>query len=240
MRTVDDADAPKKYVNQLVNIQVEAEVVTDILYEGRCDGATLKHLLQAQCAHAQEMVLVNADQQAAREVLSYCAEHGASMQIQHPRVGERADVTSSTSMYRVRIDDELIASLDFTDTGEYKVAAVEGVIEEGAVNPAKRQRTDAPHKRSQLPVLRRCRAEEGSAGHRAVYIGDVALRDLSTQLKAHGWRAEFTRGSLIVGIRDGGRVVVRRGQKGTVAVGGVFTPEWFRFRERLRGNYKVL
>lgn len=241
-RTVNDNDAPKKYVNQLVNIQVQAQVITDILYEGRCDGATLKHLLQAQCAHTQEMVLIHADQQAAREVLSYCAEHGSSMEIQHPRVGERADVTSSTSMYRIRIDDDLINALDFTDTGEYKVAAVEGVIEEGtAPEPAKRRRTDVqPHRRSQLPRLRRCRPGEGAGGHRAVYIGDVALRDLSAQLKLHGWRAEFTRGSLIVGIRDGGRVVVRRGSKGTVAVGGVFTPEWFRFRERLRGNYKVL
>eukprot|EP01062_Namystynia_karyoxenos_P065852 TRINITY_DN59906_c0_g1_i1.p2 TRINITY_DN59906_c0_g1~~TRINITY_DN59906_c0_g1_i1.p2 ORF type:complete len:849 (+),score=361.06 TRINITY_DN59906_c0_g1_i1:83-2548(+) len=237
-RSLDELEPPKKYVSNLVHMTVRAKIVTEALYDGRADAETLKHLLSTQCPHAQEMVLVNGTPSGLRDVAQACSLHSPAT-VLLPKVGERTDITSSTSMYRIRVGDELFRELEFTNTGEYKVAVVEGIIDdnEAGVPAAKRQRVEM---RSQLPLLRQCQADEQLGGHRAVFIGDLALRDLSAQLKAHGWRAEFKKGCLIVGIRDSGSVVVRRANRGVLAVGGVLSLEWYKFRDRLRGHFKVL
>eukprot|EP01065_Artemidia_motanka_P027661 TRINITY_DN32854_c0_g1_i1.p1 TRINITY_DN32854_c0_g1~~TRINITY_DN32854_c0_g1_i1.p1 ORF type:complete len:856 (+),score=313.48 TRINITY_DN32854_c0_g1_i1:110-2569(+) len=235
---IDDRDAPKKHKSKLVSVWVEAKVVTGLHFGGRADGDTLKHLIALQCPHAQELVIVNTPPSTARGLIQHCSDHQQA-RFHHPRTLERVEVTSSTSMFRIRIGDDLIEDLDFTNTGEYKVASVEGIVAEGAAPQAKRQRT-GPHQRNQLPLLRKCDADEERGGHKAVFIGELALRDLSGQLKQHGWRAEFRKGCLVGGVRESGSIVVRRGAKSTIAVGGSLSPEWFKFRERLRSNFKVL
>lgn len=91
-----------------------------------------------------------------------------------PRVGERVDATSVTSLYKVRIKDSLYNSLPFvkviesSSQREYSVSFLDGKIH---------ILSDA------LPILEEIpKQQQQQLGHDAVFIGDLKLSDFKLTL----------------------------------------------------------
>eukprot|EP01063_Lacrimia_lanifica_P032735 TRINITY_DN5640_c1_g2_i1.p1 TRINITY_DN5640_c1_g2~~TRINITY_DN5640_c1_g2_i1.p1 ORF type:complete len:815 (+),score=356.91 TRINITY_DN5640_c1_g2_i1:129-2573(+) len=227
-KTVDELTPPKKYEKQTLSVDVLA-AVEYIPFEGVCDGSTLKHIL-TQNAHTQRIIIINSEAKPAGELTEYCKSH-CTADVVRPGLGQRIDVTPSTRLYRVRVADKLVAGLRFHDARDYKIAVVSGSLQPGeddALLPeAKRRKTDA------LPVLT---TGSSTAGQRATFIGDLTLRELSSQMRNLGHHPEYRRGSLLCDKQ----LAVRRGDKGAMSLNGVLTTDWFQLRAALRKNFTVL
>lgn len=80
-----------------------------------------------------------------------------------------------------------------------------------------------------------------SAGHPAIYIGDVKLSNFRQKLHDCGFRAEFKGGALIVN----GTVALRREQSvgagnPSIHIEGALSEDYFKVRELLYSQYHIL
>ena len=129
----------------------KANIMLDIDFEGRSDGRSIKAILTHVAP--RKLILVRGSQAAIylsylRSLLpplssplrfyfidhhnDHLAQH-AELTLKHicksvvvPNVAECVDLTSDTSIFKLRLKDALLDSLDFAEVGDYELAYVDG------------------------------------------------------------------------------------------------------------------
>jgi len=86
-----------------------------------------------------------------------------------PRLGEEVDVTSDTNIFKIRLKDELLNSLDFRMVDDYELAWVDAVVKE-----------EGDEMVLDLPDV------GDRKRWRDVYVGDVKLANFVDVLRAAG------------------------------------------------------
>ena len=196
-KTVDELDLPKKYVAQQVSADVRAKVVY-VPYEGLTDANTIRHVLKANCASAQQIIAIHGSEEDTTAMVDYCGKE-CSAPVFAPRVGETVDVTPKMVTLKVAVNDAMYSALDFVQVRDYRLASVEGALgkadeqveEEGG--PRKRR---CGNDRAAIPVLS-FSGKKQTEGHPATFVGDVKMRELSRQLRSEGFQQEMRKSSFL-------------------------------------------
>ena len=100
-----------------------------------------------------------------------------------PKPLERVDVSSDTTIYKLKIKDSLYDTLHYHQVNDYQIAFVSGQIH------YPEQATGHP-----IPMLEE---DPNPPGHMPSFIGDVKLTDLKQVLAEHGYRSDLYGGVLV-------------------------------------------
>jgi hypothetical protein len=166
--------------------------------------------------------------------------------------GTATDASSHAALYRLKIDDAIIATVKPTRVGGYDVARVGGVLR----TPAQLRRGVAAVLEPPPPPTRGwgapashppagdtgtgAGAAAGADGHRRVAlvsVGPVKLSDLRAALSKEGEPASLSGGALLV---DGGRVRLSKPEPRRIVIEGEFGQAFLRARKRAFGHLAAI
>ncbi|TPX34148.1 hypothetical protein SmJEL517_g03138 [Synchytrium microbalum] len=121
---------PNKVVEETVDIAVRCNVMYVDL-EGRADGNSVRNIIPP--LQARKLILIHGTEEATASLQqSFIENSQVTDDVYAPIVGEAINVSSSTNIYRVRLTDTLVSSLQIKPLDEYSLAYVTGVVR----NPA--------------------------------------------------------------------------------------------------------
>ena len=123
-------ETPTKVVYDELRIEIRCQVA-DIDFEGRSDGESIARIL----AHVKprQLVLVHGSLEDCEHLAQACkANTDMHLEDVHmPAVGETVLVTSARDIYRIRLRDALVSSLQFSKVDGHEVAWLQGVCSMG-------------------------------------------------------------------------------------------------------------
>eukprot|EP00741_Cyanophora_paradoxa_P019483 tig00021127_g18808.t1 len=210
-------EVPTKCVVREVEIDVRAGV-TFIDFEGRSDGGSLKNILRHVAP--RKIILVHGSEEATVALAAYCSKHIVPSVIA-PSNGERSNVTSESQVYKVKLKESLMASLEFHGIGQYDVAYLDAAA-------------TLPEEMVGLPVLDAVPPALAKP-HASILVGDVRLSDFKQVLSTAGVHAEFAVQNALL---CNGQIVVRKAsEQQRVVLEGPIGEDFFRVRSLLYDQY---
>lgn len=227
----EDTKVEPKAPTKVVHNRVVAELRCNIKYidfEGRSDGRSIKAILTFVAP--RKLILVRGTPAA----IDHLAQH-AEQTLKHvcksvtaPNIAECVDLTSDTSIFKLRLKESLLDSLEFSQVGDYELAYVDGRL---AVPP---QPSGA------VPMLDVYNQAGGTPGHSAVYVGDVKLSDFrATVAKANFSDVRFDQGILVCNNSVSLRKEDADGSS-LVYLEGVLGEDYYKVRDMLYQQYNIL
>lgn len=219
-----------------ITVERKVEVKCTIKYidfEGRSDGRSIKTIL----AHVapRKMVLFHGSPESVEHLKEYCADtRTVCNSVYTPDDNETLDLTSDTNIYRVKVKEALLKSLEeeFMKVGDREVAYVNGVL-----NPT----GFAPRRGEGMELELEQAPEEIIPPHDPVFVGEVRLSDFKDILTQHGFRTEFAAGVLICN----GVVMLKKETEGLsgrskISVNGALCDDYFAVRDLLYSQFHIL
>ncbi|KAI9317887.1 beta-lactamase-like protein [Dichotomocladium elegans] len=214
-------EKPMKYITTEEDIDVHCKLCYVDL-EGLSDGRSMKTILP-QIA-PRKLIIVHGLEQPTEELAQACKNtEQFTKEIFTPSVGEVLNVSAATNIYRVRLTDALVSSLQFSKLDDYELARVSGRIHFP---------TD-----STTPSLDVDTSEKPSKWEPSVFVGDIRLSEFKRLLQAEGISAEF-KGEGVLVCND--RVAVRKTGTGQLLVEGLLSPDYYKIRSLLYGQHAIL
>eukprot|EP01102_Stenamoeba_stenopodia_P012340 TRINITY_DN3882_c0_g1_i1.p1 TRINITY_DN3882_c0_g1~~TRINITY_DN3882_c0_g1_i1.p1 ORF type:complete len:787 (-),score=164.62 TRINITY_DN3882_c0_g1_i1:39-2354(-) len=221
-------------IEKQISIKCKIEFID---YEGRADARSIKNIL-TQVA-PRKLIIINGSEKATNQLKAECEKLLTDCkEILTPRINERVEATSVTSIYKLRIKDSLYNRLPFAkvvsggggaETRECSVAFVDGqvhILSEG------------------LPILEEIPIDR-APGHDAVFIGDVKLSDFKQTLTKSNLHADFVGGRLVCGTNATEDAVVSFKREEmtttpTIQMDGFLCEDYFKIRNLLYSQYQIL
>eukprot|EP00026_Physarum_polycephalum_P004310 Phypoly_transcript_04328.p1 GENE.Phypoly_transcript_04328~~Phypoly_transcript_04328.p1 ORF type:complete len:736 (+),score=97.57 Phypoly_transcript_04328:38-2209(+) len=228
----EDEKIEPKIPTKVIHSRAVVEVRCGIKYidfEGRSDGRSIKAILTHVAP--RKLILVRGSQAA----IDHLVQH-AELTLKHtcksvvvPNVAECVDLTSDTSIFKLRLKDTLLDNLDFAQVGDYELAYVDG-------------RLIAPPQSSSgaVPMLDVYTQPDGAVpGHDAVYVGDVKLSDFRASFAKSNFNVQFDQGVLVCN----NAVSLRKEEvdgSSRVYLEGVLGEDYYKVRDMLYQQYTIL
>ncbi|KAI9228777.1 MAG: beta-lactamase-like protein [Piptocephalis tieghemiana] len=195
--------------------------------EGLSDGRSL-HMILPQ-VNPRKVLFVAGTLKETTSMRDSCLALSAfTRDVQMPQEGLTLNVSSSTNIYRLRLGDQLISSLNFQILGDYELARVRGFL-----IPILQSLKDTPLSRphsSHLPGQ--------SLKERTTLVGEVRLPELRRLIQASGLQADF-RGEGVLVCTPGG-VTIRKMATGRVAIHGPLSEVYFKVRKLLYSQFAIV
>lgn len=218
----DERMEPKK-PTKVIHNRVVVEILCGLKYidfEGRSDGRSIKAILTHVAP--RKLILVRGSQPA----IEHLAQH-VEATLQHvcksvvvPSVGHEVDLTSDTSIFKLRLKDGLLDGLQVYRVQDVDIAYIDGRLQA------------PPQPSGAVPVL----DTMGTfVGHSAVYVGDVKLSDFRPELAKTALNVQFDQGVLVCN-----NAVSLRKDAAVVYLEGVLGEEYFKVRDLLYQQYHIL
>eukprot|EP01112_Ceratiomyxa_fruticulosa_P013936 TRINITY_DN3952_c0_g1_i2.p1 TRINITY_DN3952_c0_g1~~TRINITY_DN3952_c0_g1_i2.p1 ORF type:complete len:765 (-),score=147.43 TRINITY_DN3952_c0_g1_i2:128-2422(-) len=221
----EDLKKPSKCIVNTVNVKIKAPVKY-IDFEGRSDGRSIKTIITH--IKPRKLILIHGTPEAISHLQQHCEKSlkNDCKAILSPKLGETVDLTNDISIYKIKLKDTLLESLEYVNSGaigEYELAYVDGILTNtfGAV--------------PSLDLV----PSKVVKGHNAVYVGDIKLSDFKDVLTKNGFHVQFNRGVLTAN----GCVALRREEVNgafRVCIDGVVSEDYYRVRKLLYDQYIIL
>ncbi|KAI9487623.1 MAG: beta-lactamase-like protein [Benjaminiella poitrasii] len=214
-------ESPTKYTssNEKVTIQCLLRYVD---LEGLSDGRSMKTILP-QIA-PRKLIIVHGSQSSTEDLATACQTMDYfTKEIFTPSVGEVLNVSAATNIYRVKLTDSMVSSLQFSKLDDYELARVVGRIHfpDDSTTPS-------------LDIA----MHEGPIGwDPSVFVGDVRLSEFRKVLQAEGIQAEF-KGEGILVCND--HVAVRKTGTGQLLVEGGVSADYYKIRSLLYSQHAIV
>eukprot|EP00730_Choanoeca_flexa_P000243 TRINITY_DN10111_c0_g1_i3.p1 TRINITY_DN10111_c0_g1~~TRINITY_DN10111_c0_g1_i3.p1 ORF type:complete len:744 (+),score=211.36 TRINITY_DN10111_c0_g1_i3:109-2340(+) len=216
---------PSKVVSSRMELHVACKAQY-LDFEGLSDGEAMLRILGQ--VKPRNLVLIHGNQEdtkhLANKFTALANEAGFESRLETPGLGDVIDATSERNIFQIKLRDILVSQLKFRETGGYKVAWVEGLIQHNEL--------DAEHAVQQaVPELV---AYEGVTEHQAVFVGDLKLSELRKVLHGKNMEAEFSKGTLICA--DKVQVSLDPSRQGLL-IDGPLCPEYYAIRDIVYGQF---
>ncbi|KAL0095247.1 beta-lactamase-like protein [Phycomyces blakesleeanus] len=212
---------PTKYIKNEQDIQVHC-LLRYVDLEGLSDGRSMKTILP-QIA-PRKLIIVHGGKESTDDLAQACQSMDHfTKEIFTPSVGEVLNVSAATNIYRVKLTDALVSSLQFSKLDDYELARVSG-------------RIHFPED-STTPSLDVAISGEPSKWEPSVFVGDVRLTEFKRILQAEGISAEFKGEGMLV-CND--QVAVRKTGAGQLLVEGVLSVDYYKIRSLLYSQHAIL
>lgn len=248
---MDDEDVEEEIPTKLVEETVDINVVCRMAYvdfEGRSNGRSVRNILQQ--INARKIVIIHGDPESTNALVQFCNEKKFAEQVEAPQIGETVDVTVDTNMFKVRLQEELLAQLEFVKHAAFDLAYLDGEyqIDETAMDIYQQQQQQNYPQKGPMPTvsLAKTQIDENALsmqdglskkGHKTLLVGDVRLNQFKDLLLQHGFRADFQSGTLYCN----NSVALRKdATTGQIVMHGVLGQDYFRIRQLLYSQYQTL
>ncbi|ORE20852.1 hypothetical protein BCV71DRAFT_278864 [Rhizopus microsporus] len=214
-------ESPTKYISSDETFSIRCQLrYVDL--EGLSDGRSMKTILP-QIA-PRKLIIVHGSKSSTQDLESACQGiEYFTKEIFTPSVGEVLNVSAATNIYRVKLTDSMVSSLQFSKLDEYELARVVG-------------RIHFPED-STTPSLDVSMADEPAQYEPPVFVGDVRLSEFRKVLQAEGIQAEFKGEGILV---CNERVAVRKTGTGQLLVEGVLSADYYKVRSLLYSQHAIL
>lgn len=241
-------EIPSKIIVKNIDLEINLEVKY-IDFEGRSDGRSIKKIINH--VNPRKLILIHGSPEATEHLYEYCeknitAQTSSKQQtVFAPAINETADVTSDINIYKIRLKDHFLESLNFIKVNDYSIAYVDGVITLPSMSArvlnmtsGSQAENEFPERMEIDPVLDLLPPEQ-IREHPAIFLGDVKLNDFKTLLQQQGFRTEFRRGVLVVN----GTVALRKEEKegrSDIKIDGMLCEDYYKIRELLYNQFKIV
>ncbi|KAI7862820.1 beta-lactamase-like protein [Spinellus fusiger] len=173
---------PTKYIRNEQDVQVHC-LLRYVDLEGLSDGRSMKTILP-QIA-PRKLIIIHGTKASTDDLAQACQSMDHfTKEIFTPSVGEVLNVSAATNIYRVKLTDALVSSLQFSKLDDYELARVSG-------------RIHFPED-STTPSLDVSVSGEPTKWEPSVFVGDVRLTEFKRLLQAEGISAEFKGEGMLV------------------------------------------
>jgi len=217
-------EVPTKCIVRDVEIVVRCEILTRDC-AGLSDGRSLKELIAAVAP--RRLIIIHGTEKESRAVqdmgvkgLGLAPEAVAS-----PAERETVDVTSDTSVYRLRLDDAILSDLSWRRIADADVAYINGIV-----------RVEKTEEREDVVL----EPAEASVGHPTVYVGDVRLTEFRERLRrsSQALKTEFSSGLLYIENRESGSLVtIRKKAPGDFSLTAALSDDYFDVRDQFYSHF---
>ncbi|KAL1934717.1 hypothetical protein VTP01DRAFT_6899 [Rhizomucor pusillus] len=213
-------EAPTKYIVNEKDVEIHCKLrYVDL--EGLSDGKSIKTILP-QIA-PRKLIIVHGAEKPTEELEQACRSDPQLKEIFAPAIGQVLNVSAATNIYRVKLRDALVSSLQFAKLDDYELARVSGRIH----FPAD----------STTPSLDTDTSDTPPKWEPSVFVGDIRLTEFRKLLQAEGITAEF-KGEGVLVCND--LVAVRKTGTGQLLVEGLLSPDYYKVRSLLYSQYAIL
>jgi len=220
-----------KMPTKVVHNRVVSELRCGIKYidfEGRSDGRSIKAILTHVAP--RKLIIIR----GAPPAIDHLVQH-VEQTLKHicksvvvPDISECVDLTSDTSIFKLRLKETLLDSLEFSQVGDYELSYVDGRL----IVP--------PHPSGAVPMLDVYTGPDGQTpGHDAVYVGDVKLSDFRATFAKTNFNTQFDQGVLVCN----NAVSLRKEDvdgSSQVYLEGVLGEDYYKVRDLLYQQYTIL
>ncbi|KAF7729866.1 cleavage and polyadenylation specificity factor subunit 2 [Apophysomyces ossiformis] len=214
-------ETPTKYISTVDNVEITC-LLRYVDLEGLSDGKSVKTILP-QIA-PRKLIIVHGRKSSTEDLLQSCLsiDH-FTKEIFTPSVGEVLNVSAATNIYRVKLTDAMVSSLQFSKLDDYELARVTGKIH-------------FPEDTT-TPSLDVAVSDEPSKMEPSVFVGDVKLTEFKRILQTEGISAEF-KGEGVLVCND--QVAVRKTGTGQLLVEGLLSADYYKIRSLLYSQHAIL
>jgi len=158
-----------------------------------------------------------------------------------PNLNETVDVTSETNIWKLRLKENLLESLNFVKIGDYSIAYVDGVVTLPSVAAQQNteSRTDSVTEHTDTSPILDMLPPDQKSSHPAIFVGDIKLSDFKTLLQQQGFKVELKFGILFVN----GVVAVKKEDKegrSNITIEGNLCEDYFKIRDIVYSQFKIL
>ncbi|KAI7899636.1 beta-lactamase-like protein [Cokeromyces recurvatus] len=175
-------ESPTKYTSNNEKLSVQC-LLRYVDLEGLSDGRSIKTILP-QIA-PRKLIIVHGSESSTEELANACQSiDNFTKEIFTPSVGEVLNVSAATNIYRVKLTDSMVSSLQFSKLDDYELARVVG-------------RIHFPDD-STTPSLDIATHDQRIKWDPSVFVGDVRLSEFRKVLQAEGIQAEFKGEGILV------------------------------------------
>jgi Cft2 family RNA processing exonuclease len=247
---------PTKLVRHLVTDLVIRCGIRNFDMAGLADGRSLRQLIVSIAP--QRVILIHGSDRETDALAEYLEKKNFT-RIFTPRARELIDVSSDTSVYRIKLDDSLLRQCFWRRMQDYELAWFDGYVFHDSdgqmrlVSAGRMEEETRPElKVSPVPDAAWLVAQQtvervqdkaqhiNQSGHLTVFIGDMRLSDLKEIMTKSLMPAEFAGGALCVeNDRPPSIVLVRKSQQ-EVVLEGALSSEYFDVRDLVYSQYLVL
>lgn len=226
-----EEENPTKCIVQEKHVDIKCHVVF-IDFEGRSDGRSLKTILQHVAP--RKLIIVHGTKESTENLKHYCQTNkelkNTCKMVLSPANGEGTAVTSDTIIWKVKLKEDLIASLRSHTIGDYQLAAVKAIVQ------------GDPGLTGGLSMLEACPIDDAPP-HKFSMIGELKLYDMRSTLVQAGFSADLRHGVLVVNSSDGTLFSIRKtevGGRNQFKLEGVMTEDYFKIRALLYSQFTTL
>jgi len=225
---VDTDAVPTKCIQVPTELKVNC-VIKYIDFEGRSDGRSIKNILQHVAP--RKLILIHGSSIATDHLRKFCEsiKELKSATVFTPQNMENVHVTSDINIFKIKLSDTLMDTLEFQKVGDYELALVNGqvrIVDDGL----------------DVPVLEKLPSDVMQE-HKPAFIGEVKLYDLKPILMSAGYRADLQGGALVIMTPDGAPLSIRKDEvdgKAQLRLEGMMSEDYFRIRELLYSQFTII
>ncbi|KAI9258770.1 beta-lactamase-like protein [Phascolomyces articulosus] len=214
-------EKPMKYITTEQDVEIQCQLrYVDL--EGLSDGRSMKTILPQ--IGPRKLIVIHGSSKPTEELAQACRNMDHfTKEIFTPSVSQVLNVSAATNIYRVRLTDAMVSSLQFSKLEDYELARVSGRIHFP---------TD-----STTPSLDVDTTDEQPSKAPSVFVGDIRLSEFKKVLQGEGISAEF-KGEGVLVCND--CVAVRKTGTGQLLVEGILSPDYYKIRSLLYAQHAIL
>lgn len=247
---------PTKLVRHLVVDLAIRCSIRNFDMAGLADGRSLRQLIVSIAP--QRVIIIHGSDRETDALAEYLEKKNFS-RIFAPRARELVDVSSDTSVYRIKLDDSLLRQCFWRRMQDYEMAWFDGYIfhdDDGQMRLISAEHREEQTRAEQTPqavpdsAWLAARSDELStkasprnihrSGHFTVFIGDMRLSDLKEIMTKSLMPAEFAGGALCIENDRPPSIVLVRKRQQDVVLEGSLSPEYFDVRDLVYSQYLIL
>ncbi|TPX35203.1 dolichyl-phosphate-mannose---protein mannosyltransferase [Synchytrium endobioticum] len=248
---------PTKVVEETLDFVMKCNILF-VDFEGRADGRSVRNIIPQ--LQARKVILIHGSEEATASLLQSFSENSqVTDDIYAPVVGEVVNASSSTNIYRVRLTDTLVSSLNIRPLDDYALAYVTGIVRrpesttatllssEDELKPdtngmevdSEQPGNIVTSSSAPLPSTEETLSTETPVldiilaserpSHHPVVVGEVKLTEFRRILENDGMQADFNSGVLIVNRKV---AVKREREKREIVLDGWVGEDYYRVRKR--------
>ncbi|KAK4530230.1 hypothetical protein CCYA_CCYA03G1087 [Cyanidiococcus yangmingshanensis] len=247
---------PTKLVRHLVVDLAIRCSIRNFDMAGLADGRSLRQLIVSIAP--QRVIIIHGSDRETDALAEYLEKKNFS-RIFAPRARELMDVSSDTSVYRIKLDDSLLRQCFWRRMQDYEMAWFDGYIfhdDDGQMRLISAEHREEQTRAEQTPqavpdsAWLAARSDELStkasprnihrSGHFTVFIGDMRLSDLKEIMTKSLMPAEFAGGALCIENDRPPSIVLVRKRQQDVVLEGSLSSEYFDVRDLVYSQYLIL
>lgn len=225
-----EKEKPSKYISKTLEVVVNCEIVRRD-FSGLSDGRSLKELIVSVAPRRLIVVHGTEAETAAVRDIGIKSLGLREDLVVCPNALETVDVTSDTSIYRVRLDDSIFKTLRWRRIPDGDIAYVSGKI-----------RLEDTGDREDV-VLEAADASASASGHATVFVGDMRLLELKERLRRSNpdLHPAFANGILYTEDPESKTVVtIKKRGPGDFALTAPLSEEYFQIRDQFYTHFVAL